>query len=448
VAGSQAERDELRRRVDDGVLLLFALVAEGIGWATSALLDQDIARAEQVIADDEGIDERCEALIALVKDGLATAVVDPDDLEHLIGVLQIVPELERSADLVEHIAQRAVRGLGGTLTPRARGVIQAMCDVAIRMWHASSTAYRQRSRDAGFELKEADDELDLLASRLVGEGVAEGADARIAADLALVARFYERIGDHAVNLARRVDMLAAPRRLPGRWPIRAKRSAPASPREKNGFIARISHRASRFRLVPTDDGFFDLFEGAAANVRDCAEHLAKLVASPGILEECFNDVKACERRGDEITRDLLSRLDASFVTPFDREDIHALTEELDDVVDDQFATASLIQLVGIDDHPPELDEIAEVLVTTADELVALVSCLRSGDGARHRLERIEHLERQGDVIFRRGMGRLFHGDFDALYVIKWKDVIESMEGTLNAIEDVSDVIESMLVKNG
>jgi len=428
--------------------VLFALVADGLGWATSALLDQDVGLANQVIADDEGIDERCEALIGLVKDGLASAATEPDDLEHLIAVLQIVPELERSADLVEHIAQRGARGLGAMITPEARGVIQAMCDVAIRMWQASSAAYRQRSREASFELREADDELDDLASRLVSSGTVPNADPLVAADLALIARFYERIGDHAVNLARRVEMLASPRRLQSRRPIRAlKATVVSTPSAKRGRVSRFVRGLSRFRLVPTDEGFFDLFEGAATNARECTEQLSKLLASSTDANERFEEIKACERRGDDITRDLLSRLDASFVTPYDREDIHALAEELDDVVDATFATASLVHLVGVDDQPAELAELAETLVAMADELVALIASMRSGDGARHRLERIEHLERQGDAVFRRGMGNLLHGDYEAIDVIKWKDVIESLEKSCNAIEDVSDVVESILVKN-
>jgi uncharacterized protein Yka (UPF0111/DUF47 family) len=86
-------------------------------------------------------------------------------------------------------------------------------------------------------------------------------------------------------------------------------------------------------------------------------------------------------------------------------------------------------------------------VAMADEMVGLVGSMRTGAGARLRLERIEHLERQGDFVFRRGMGRLFSGNYDALEVIKWKDIVEAMERSLNAIEDVSDVVESILVKN-
>ena len=446
-----ADGDEFRRRVDDAVLVLFALVAESVGWATSALLDQDVDRANQVIADDRGIDDRCEELAGLVKERLSGTALSPDELENLIAVLQIVPELERSADLAEHIAQRALRSLGGVITPRSRGLIQSMSDVAIRMWHVAGAAYRQRSRDASFQLREADDELDELAGSLVSEGIAVGADPRVAAELALIARFYERLGDHAVNLSRRVDAMAAPRRLGAPKLLPRRRSAaPAAPGQKSGRFRRLLRVLSRFRLVPTDEGFYELFESAAANARDAAEALGKLIASFADLDEQFEEIKGFERRGDQITVDLLRRLDASFVTPYDREDIHALAEELDDVVDDIFSAASLIEVMHVDQPLPELvelTELADILVAMADEMVSLMGCLQSGEGARYRLERIEHLERQGDAAFRHGMARLFGGEYEALEVIKWKDIVEALEESLNAIEDVSDVVESMLVKS-
>jgi uncharacterized protein len=176
--------------------------------------------------------------------------------------------------------------------------------------------------------------------------------------------------------------------------------------------------------------------------------LCKLTASLSDFDEHYDEIKGFERRGDEITRDLLSRLDASFITPYDREDIHALAEELDDVVDDMFSAASLIHLVQLSETLPELTELGDVLVAMAEEMVSLIGGLRTGEPARARLERIEHLERQGDFVFRRVMGRLFSGDYDALEVIKLKDIVEAMERSLNAIEDVSDVVESILVKNG
>jgi predicted phosphate transport protein (TIGR00153 family) len=181
------------------------------------------------------------------------------------------------------------------------------------------------------------------------------------------------------------------------------------------------------------------------NCRDGAEALGKLIAS--FDDEDFEQVRQSEQRGDQITVDLLRRLDASFVTPYDREDIHELAEELDDIIDEVFSAASLLQLIGRDDPPPELDEQAQTLVAMADELVALIGCLPTGEGARFRLDRIDHLERQGDAVFRRGMARLFSGEYDALAVIKWKDIVAALEAALNAIEDAANVVEGILVKN-
>jgi predicted phosphate transport protein (TIGR00153 family) len=441
--------EEFRRHVDDAVMVLFALVTESVGWATVALLDQDVERAQAVIAGDAGIDERCEELVGLIKERLSSAMLEPVELENLITVLQIVPELERSADLAEHIAQRSLEQLGGVISPSSRGLIQSMSDVAVSMWQTASGAYRHGSRDASFKLQDADDELDELASRLVTEGTSSGVDPEVAAALALIARFYERLGDHAVNLARRVDVMAAPRRLTRLPSLSRESSAEAPrPRQKRGGLRRMLRGLSRFRVVPGDDAFFALFRAAADNARDCAGALDKLVAAAdGMSEEAFGTVRACERRGDEITVDLLRRLDASFVTPYDREDIHALAEELDDVVDDMFAAASLLLLAEKDQRPPELQELADVIVAMTDEMVALIDCLQSKEGARFRLERIEHLERQGDAIYQRGLARLFNGEYEPLEVIKLKDIVVALEGSCNAVEDVSDVVESILVKN-
>jgi phosphate transport system protein len=196
------------------MLVLFATVIESLGWATAALLDQDVELANRVIADDKKVDDRCRDLTDLIKDRLLETAVDRDELEDLIAILQMVPELERSADLAEHVAQRALQDLGGSISPRSRGLIQSMCDVGVRMWQLSSRAYAERSRDLSFDISEADDELDNLSAFLLAEGADGGGGPKVAAELALIARFYERIGDHAVNLARRSASLAEPRGMP------------------------------------------------------------------------------------------------------------------------------------------------------------------------------------------------------------------------------------------
>lgn len=427
------------------MLVLFASIIEGVSRATAALLDQDVETANRVITDDHTIDARCDDLIGLIKDRLSTRDMGADELEDLVALLQLVPELERSADLAEHIAQRTLQGLGGNISPRSRGLIQSMCDAGVKMWQLTSRAYSQRSRDLSFRISEADDELDQLCVNLLSEGIAGGVDPAVAAELALLARFYERLGDHAVNVAKRISAMVAPRRMS---PIRAltRRHNGGGEEGATGLRASLG-RLFRMRLVPADAGFFDLFKSATANSRDGAEELRKMLAGFEDIEEHYEEIRNLERRGDQITVELLRRLDATFVTPYDREDIHALTEKLDDVMDDVFSVAELIHLIPLDEPLPEVTELGELLSVMAGELDALISCLRTREGARHRLERIEALEREGDALHRRGMARLFSGDYEALEVLKWKDILQALEQSINQIEGVSDVVESILVKN-
>ena len=439
------EWTEFRRRVDDAVLVGFAMVRESLARATAALLEEDRAKAKQVVAEDRDIDEHCAALSAMVKERLTEMTGRPSELEELVTILQMIPELERSADLAEHVARRAIDGLGSTLSPRSRGLLQSMNDTAVGMWQTAASGYEQQSRDTGYALAEADDELDSLAAALVEEAISSETESRTAAQLVLLARFYERSGDHAVNLGRRVESMFAPRRAV------AARLSPGRGRpstaEKPSGVRRIVASLGRLRIVPHDDEFFELFTASASNARDCAEELRKMVASFDNVDVHYQNIKRYERRGDQITGDLLRRLDASFVTPYDREDIHALTEALDDVVDDIFAVAELIELVQVDQALPDFPELADVLVAMAAEMEELIGCLQSKSGARYRLERIESLEREGDAIYRRLMARLFSGRYEALDVLRWKDIVQALENSLNTIEDVSDVVESILVKS-
>ena len=202
----------------------------------------------------------------------------------------------------------------------------------------------------------------------------------------------------------------------------------------------------RFRLVPTDDVFFALFNDSAANVAECARRLRDLLADPSdpALHEKIAD---CEHHGDEIVRAIVQRLNTSFVTPFDREDIHALAEELDDVVDELLEASHRMEIPGITTVLPELREQADLVVECADETVRLVAGLESMKDVQSRLDAIDKLESEGDAVYRRILARLFGGEFEALDVLRWKDVIETMEGALNSLENVSDVVESIVLKH-
>jgi predicted phosphate transport protein (TIGR00153 family) len=201
----------------------------------------------------------------------------------------------------------------------------------------------------------------------------------------------------------------------------------------------------RFRLVPTDDRFFDLFDDAAANAAECARRLRKILADGQGRD--YGLIIECERRGDELTRTIVQRLNSTFVTPFDREDIHALAEELDDVVDDILEVSYRIQLSSINEPLPELLQQADVLVQMTESTVELVSRLSSMKGVQPYLDTIDGLESEGDRVYRAALGRLFAGEFDGVEVVKWKDIIEAMEAALNTVEDISDVVESIVLKH-
>ena len=203
----------------------------------------------------------------------------------------------------------------------------------------------------------------------------------------------------------------------------------------------------RFRLVPVDDAFFGLFIDVSKNVLDACARLRELLQDPGNLQSMYQQVVDYERRGDELTQLLLNRLGTSFVTPFDREDIHALAEELDDVVDDVLAVAALLELIDVDHVLPELKEQADVLVQMAEQTVEVITRLEKMKGVEPFLTKIDALESAGDEIHRRTMARLFSGEFSALDVVKWKDIVQAMELALNTLEDVSDVVESIVFKH-
>ena len=203
----------------------------------------------------------------------------------------------------------------------------------------------------------------------------------------------------------------------------------------------------RFRLVPRDEGFYPLFNEAAGNLAESARQLRELVDAFPDGEKTLKRINECERRGDELTREILRRLNTSFVTPFDREDIHTLTEELDDAVDDIQAAADLLILHNVDKPFPEMRDLADILVQAAETNCLLVAKLPTLRGLERELEEIDQLETAADKLYRRSVAQLFSGKFKAFAVLKWKDVVEAIEGSVNSIENISDIVESIALKH-
>lgn len=194
--------------IDRQVLGLFALVAQCLAGATDALLSGDREGARRLIARDTQIDATHRDIEDLVLRQLGHEAPAASDLRFLLAVLRIVPELERSADLAAHIASRAMRGLTPDLTSRVRGLLESMGQVSVEMWHQATDAYAARDAEATRRLDDADDELDDLHVSLTAEISSGKLSTPVAIELALVGRFYERLGDHAVNITAHVRYMA------------------------------------------------------------------------------------------------------------------------------------------------------------------------------------------------------------------------------------------------
>ncbi len=193
--------------IEHKVIQLFALVSEALCRATDALLGGETVLGQQVIDGDQDVDDLTAQVELLVWEELEQRPVHGDELQYLVALLLIIPELERSADLAEHIAQRAVGHLGTEMSARSRGIVQLMTEVANEMWQQAADAFGDQAKVAD-ALAKADEEMDLLHDRLTAEVETEEMPVAIAAQVTLLGRFYERLGDHAVNLARRVELLA------------------------------------------------------------------------------------------------------------------------------------------------------------------------------------------------------------------------------------------------
>lgn len=195
--------------IDEGVRSMFAALPGRLEAAGEAFLGGDRDAARSVVESDPAIDAQQADIEALVQVELARQLLSPDDLRYLVTVLRIVPELERSADLVEHIALRAQPALCARLSNPARDLVWQMTMTGADMWRAAADAFAQRDAGAIVELRARDDRLDDLHVQLTDEFAADRLGASIAIELGLVARFFERLGDHAVNVVGRLGYLAA-----------------------------------------------------------------------------------------------------------------------------------------------------------------------------------------------------------------------------------------------
>jgi phosphate transport system protein len=186
------------------IVQIFALVGEAMAGATHALLSGDRELAKRVVDKDIAIDNLVNSIVVTAEmQLLENETLNIADRRRLLTLLRILPEVERSGDLAEHIARRAARGLGNEMSPRSRGLVERMGEVASTIWREATDVIIDGKLEQAGAIEEIDDELDDLHVSLTAELTSGSMTLPVAVELALLARFYERFGDHCVNLARR-----------------------------------------------------------------------------------------------------------------------------------------------------------------------------------------------------------------------------------------------------
>jgi predicted phosphate transport protein (TIGR00153 family) len=200
-------------------------------------------------------------------------------------------------------------------------------------------------------------------------------------------------------------------------------------------------------LVSKDRQFFDLFEEAAGNILRAADLLDQMLRGYPESADLSRDILICEQEGDRITHDIIRRLNETFVTPIDREDILALASALDDVVDYTEEVADYLGLYKIEAPMEQAQRLAHVLLQAARQVAEAMPKLRDFGDISHYTVEINRLENDGDRISREAMASLFDGGIDPMVVIRWKDIFERQENAIDAAEQVANILEGIVIKN-
>lgn len=200
-------------------------------------------------------------------------------------------------------------------------------------------------------------------------------------------------------------------------------------------------------LIPRDNTFFKMFGQTSENLISGARAMVDLFADYRDVEAKVAEIRRIERMGDEITHAILTKLNQTFITPFDREDIHQLASSLDDVLDFLNAAGARILMYRITNPPPAALDLSRLILLQSQELHRAIPLLqKNGDIVTHCVE-INRLENEADVVSRAAIGQLFDQEKDPITLLKNKELIEFLELATDKAEDVSNVLETVVLKN-
>jgi predicted phosphate transport protein (TIGR00153 family) len=203
------------------------------------------------------------------------------------------------------------------------------------------------------------------------------------------------------------------------------------------------------KFLPKETDFFSMFEKAALNVNKSAGLLLEMMEDLGATDIKAKEIYEAEQEGDMLTHEVMRRLNKTFLTPVDREDIHALVGRIDDVLDLIWASADRAVLFKLDTPMPEAIELSKTLLETTEFITKAVGCLKDKKYSyiQEYCIEINRLENRGDRIFREALAKLFEVEKDPIHVIKWKEIYEHLEDATDTCEDVADILESIVLKH-
>lgn len=205
-----------------------------------------------------------------------------------------------------------------------------------------------------------------------------------------------------------------------------------------------------FKLSPKDDKFYDLFIGYAQDTLQVSELLRDFVYDLSDSEAKHQQIKKLENKCDQNLHQILRELNKTFITPIDREDVYTIGKKTDDIVDYIEATASRFVIFNVSDSTPEAKVLADLIVLGARQFILLMEELKVVHKSHKLLPiivEINRLEEECDEVYRKAVRRLFTDDFAVLDVIKWREIYEHLENTLDAMEDVANIVEGVVMKH-
>jgi uncharacterized protein Yka (UPF0111/DUF47 family) len=199
-------------------------------------------------------------------------------------------------------------------------------------------------------------------------------------------------------------------------------------------------------VIPRELAFFDMFDRAADGMVRAVVDLGVLISDLPRAAHHAERIRTLEEGGDELTHSIIALVNTTFVTPFDRKDIHALASAIDDVLDSAEGIADLLALLPVREPLPQFQQQIEVLRHAATSVAVAVHDLRALAGVEAACAEVRRAEREGDWVYRRGVAVLYSGDFGAMEVLMWKDLLDAAEDAIDNCEDIANVVESVALK--